>query len=86
MGRTLNHPQDCRCRFCSSAIGLNPTIIHIVTIPISNTSVNPARSLATAVYGGAFPMSQLWVFILAPLAGAALAGLSYRAMMNRNGD
>ena len=72
--------------FAPLAIGLTLTLIHIVTIPISNTSVNPARSLATAVYGGAFPMSQLWVFIVTPLAGAALAGLTYRVMLNRKGD
>lgn len=72
--------------FAPLAIGLTLTLIHIVTIPISNTSVNPARSLATAVYGGPLAMSQLWVFFVAPLVGAIIAGLSYRILLNRNGD
>ncbi|MDH6533211.1 aquaporin Z [Aurantimicrobium minutum] len=69
--------------FAPLAIGLTLTVIHIVTIPVSNTSVNPARSLATAVYGGALPMSQLWVFIVAPLAGGIIAGLTYGKMFGR---
>ena len=70
-------------QFAPLAIGLTLTVIHIVTIPVSNTSVNPARSIATAIYGGALPMSQLWVFILAPLAGGLLAGLTYSKMFTR---
>lgn len=69
--------------FAPLAIGLTLTVIHIVTIPVSNTSVNPARSLATAVYGGALPMSQLWVFIVAPLVGGIIAGLTYGKMFGR---
>lgn len=60
------------------AIGLTLTLIHLISIPISNTSVNPARSIAAAVYGGGTAMRQLWVFIVAPLVGAALAGLVVR--------
>lgn len=64
-------------------IGLTLTLIHLISIPISNTSVNPARSIAAAVYGGALPVSQLWVFIVAPQAGAAVAGLIVRALGRR---
>jgi aquaporin Z len=60
------------------AIGLTLTLIHLISIPISNTSVNPARSIAAAVYGGGTPLAQLWVFIVAPLVGAAIAGLVVR--------
>ncbi|KQO63870.1 porin [Curtobacterium sp. Leaf261] len=60
------------------AIGLTLTLIHLISIPISNTSVNPARSIAAAIYGGSTPLEQLWVFIVAPLVGAAIAGLIVR--------
>lgn len=69
--------------FAPIGIGLTLTLIHLISIPISNTSVNPARSIATAVYGGALPVSQLWVFIVAPLAGAAVAGLVVRVLGRR---
>ncbi len=65
--------------FAGAAIGLALTLIHIVTIPISNTSVNPARSIATAAFaGGGWPIAQLWVFILFPIVGALVAGAVYR--------
>jgi aquaporin Z len=60
------------------AIGLTLVLIHLISIPVSNTSVNPARSIAAAVYGGGTPLAQLWVFIVAPLVGAAIAGLVVR--------
>jgi aquaporin Z len=69
--------------FAPLAIGLTLTLIHLASIPVSNTSVNPARSIATAVYGGADPLLQLWVFILAPVAGALVAGFTYRALFDR---
>lgn len=69
--------------FAPLAIGLTLTVIHIVTIPVSNTSVNPARSFATAVYGGALPLSQLWVFIVAPIVGGLIAGLTYGPLFGR---
>ncbi|MBU8579990.1 aquaporin Z [Brevibacterium luteolum] len=59
------------------AIGLNLTLIHLVSIPVSNTSVNPARSFGVALFAGGEPLGQVWVFFLAPLAGAAFAGLTY---------
>ena len=64
-------------------IGLALTIIHLVSIPISNTSVNPARSIATAIYGGPDALAQLIVFIIAPLLGAAIAGATYKMLFAR---
>jgi len=64
--------------FAPLAIGLTLTAIHIMAIPISNASVNPARSLATAVFGGATALSQLWVFWIAPILGGVLGGLLAR--------
>lgn len=60
------------------AIGLALTLIHLVTIPVTNTSVNPARSTSQALFVGGWAIRQLWLFWLAPIAGAALAGLAYR--------
>jgi len=64
-------------------IGLTLTVIHLVAIPISNASVNPARSIATAIYGGPDALAQLIVFIIAPLLGAALAGVTYKLLFDR---
>ena len=69
--------------FAPLAIGLTLTLIHLISIPVTNTSVNPARSLATAIYGGGWAMGQLWVFIVFPILGALLAGLAYRPMFSR---
>lgn len=60
------------------AIGLALTLIHLVTIPVTNTSVNPARSTGPAIFVGGWAIKQLWLFWLAPISGAALAGLAYR--------
>lgn len=60
------------------AIGLALTLIHLVTIPVTNTSVNPARSTSQALFVGGWAISQLWLFWLAPIIGAALAGIAYR--------
>ncbi len=59
-------------------IGLTLTFVHIIGIPLTGTSVNPARSLAPAVLEGGMALEQVWVFILAPLAGAALAGIVFK--------
>ena len=69
--------------FAGIAIGLTLTLIHLISIPISNTSVNPARSIAAAVYGGPDALGQVWVFILAPLLGALIAGVAYRLLFER---
>ena len=60
------------------AIGLALTLIHLVTIPVTNTSVNPARSTGPALFAGGWAIKQLWLFWLAPVIGAALAGVAYR--------
>lgn len=59
------------------AIGLTLTLIHLISIPVTNTAVNPARSTAPALFVGGAALSQLWLFWVAPLAGGALAGLAY---------
>ncbi len=60
------------------AIGLALTLIHLISIPVTNTSVNPARSTGVAVFEGGWALSQLWMFWVAPIVGAALAGVVYR--------
>jgi aquaporin Z len=60
------------------AIGLGLTLIHLISIPVTNTSVNPARSTGPAIFVGDWAMAQLWLFWVAPIIGAALAGLCYR--------
>jgi aquaporin Z len=69
-------------RFAGLAIGLTLTLIHLATIPIDFTSVNPARSIATAVYGGTTALGQLWVFIVFPILGAMVAGFAYKALFD----
>jgi aquaporin Z len=65
--------------FAGLAIGLALTLIHLISIPVTNTSVNPARSTGPAVLVGGWAVSQLWLFWLAPIAGALAAGWLYRA-------
>ena len=60
------------------AIGLGLTLIHLISIPITNTSVNPARSTSQAIFAGGWAVDQLWLFWVAPIVGAILAGLVYR--------
>lgn len=60
--------------FAGIAIGLALTLIHLISIPVTNTSVNPARSISQAVFVGDWALSQLWLFIVVPIAGAACAG------------
>lgn len=64
--------------FAPIAIGLALTLIHLISIPVTNTSVNPARSTGVAVFQGSWALSQLWLFWIAPIVGAVLAGLVYR--------
>lgn len=64
--------------FAGLAIGLALTLIHLISIPVTNTSVNPARSISQAVFVGDWAISQLWLFILAPIVGAILAGFVYK--------
>lgn len=64
--------------FAGLAIGLALTLIHLISIPVTNTSVNPARSISQAIFVGDWALGQLWLFIAAPIAGAILAGIVYR--------
>lgn len=67
------------------AIGLGLTLIHLISIPVTNTSVNPARSTGPALFVGGWAISQLWLFWVAPIAGAAAAGVAYRALAGPRG-
>ena len=64
--------------FAGLAIGLMLTLIHLISIPVTNTSVNPARSISQAVFAGGAAIEQLWLFIVAPIVGAILAGIVYK--------
>jgi len=64
--------------FAPIAIGLGLTLIHLIGIPVTNLSVNPARSTGTALFAGGWALGQLWLFWLAPVLGAAIAGTAYR--------
>ena len=72
--------QEAYASVAPIVIGLTLTLIHLISIPVSNTSVNPARSVAAAVYGGPTALGQLWAFLLAPVVGALIAGLAHRAL------
>ena len=63
--------------FAPLAIGLTLTLIHLISIPVDNTSVNPARSTGVAIFAGGWALAQLWVFWLAPIVGGALGGYAY---------
>jgi len=65
------------------AIGLTLTLIHLISIPITNTSVNPARSTGPALLEGGIALQQLWVFWVAPLVGGAIGGLAFRTLIER---
>ena len=71
--------------FAPIAIGLGLTLIHLISIPVTNTSVNPARSTGPAIFVGGWALGQLWLFWVAPIVGAVLAGVVYRALAG-NGD
>ena len=64
--------------FAGLAIGLGLTLIHLISIPVTNTSVNPARSTSQAIFAGDWALGQLWLFWVAPIVGAALAGIVYK--------
>jgi aquaporin Z len=66
--------------FAPIAIGLALTLIHLISIPVTNTSVNPARSTGVAIFVGDWALGQLWLFWLAPIAGALLGAFAYRAL------
>ena len=70
--------------FGGLAIGLMLTLIHLISIPVTNTSVNPARSISQALFVGDWAISQLWLFIVAPIVGAMLAGMVYKMMFKKD--
>jgi aquaporin Z len=70
--------------FAPIAIGLCLTLIHLISIPVTNTSVNPARSMGVAVFAGGWALAQLWLFWIAPLIGGILGGLIYRVLGSNN--
>ena len=66
--------------FAPIAIGLGLTLIHLVSIPVTNTSVNPARSIGPALFAGSWALGQLWMFIVGPIIGGILGGIIYRCI------
>jgi aquaporin Z len=71
--------------FAPLAIGLALTLIHLVSIPVTNTSVNPARSTGPAIFAGGWALAQLWLFWVAPIIGGAIAGVAYSALLAERG-
>ena len=69
--------------FAPIAIGLALTLIHLVSIPVTNTSVNPARSTGVAIFQGGWALQQLWMFWLMPIIGAAIGGVIYRVLLEK---
>jgi aquaporin Z len=76
----VTSPGSTTAGFAPLAIGLALTMLHLVMIPISNSSLNPARSIATAVFGGPDSLAQLWVFLVAPAVGGLIAGFTWKAL------
>lgn len=72
--------------FAGLAIGLALTLIHLISIPVTNTSVNPARSTGPAVFVGGWALAQLWLFWIAPIIGAVAAGFIYKALLEGKRD
>ena len=70
--------------FAPIAIGLGLTLIHLISIPVTNTSVNPARSTSQAIFVGGWALAQLWLFWVAPVLGAVLAGTAYRGLFGED--
>jgi aquaporin Z len=68
------------------AIGLGLTLVHLITIPVDNASVNPARSIAPAIFVGGWALSQLWLFIVGPVVGGLLAGIAYRGVFEEKDE
>ena len=68
--------------FAPIAIGLALTLIHLISIPVTNTSVNPARSTGVAIFVGGWAIQQLWLFWLAPIAGAILGGIIHKSLLS----
>ncbi len=71
-------------KFAGIAIGLALTLIHLISIPITNTSVNPARSLSQAIFVGGQATAQVWLFWVAPILGAIAGGLIYKFLLQKH--
>ncbi|WP_239352871.1 aquaporin, partial [Escherichia coli] len=69
--------------FAPIAIGLALTLIHLISIPVTNTSVNPARSTAVAIFQGGWALEQLWFFWVVPIVGGIIGGLIYRTLLEK---
>lgn len=72
--------------FAPIAIGLGLTLVHLISIPVTNTSVNPARSISQAIFAGSSYMWQVWLFLVAPVIGAIIAGILYRVVFESKSD
>ena len=72
--------------FGGLAIGLCLTLIHLISIPVTNTSVNPARSTGPALFGPEIAVSQLWLFWVAPIVGALIGAVIYKALLSNPAD
>lgn len=70
--------------FAGLSIGLALTLIHLISIPVTNTSVNPARSTGPAIFVGGWALSQLWMFWVAPIVGGLLGGVTYKVLFNKS--
>jgi len=70
--------------FAGLVIGLTLTLIHLISIPVTNTSVNPARSTGPALFVGGWALNQLWLFWVAPIVGGVLGGFAYKALFSKN--
>jgi aquaporin Z len=79
LGATARH---AAAGFGGLAIGLCLTLIHLISIPVTNTSVNPARSTGPAVFGPGYALPELWLFWVAPIAGAIIGALLYRLLLS----
>lgn len=78
--------QRAAAGFAGLAIGLCLTLIHLISIPVTNTSVNPARSTGVAVFGPDIAMSQLWLFWVAPIVGAIIGAVIYKSLLANRAD
>ena len=78
--------RDAPTGFAPLAIGLSLTLIHLISIPVTNTSVNPARSTGPAVFVGGWALEQLWMFWVAPIVGAVLAGLVHHYVIEERAE
>ena len=76
--------KDAPAGFAPLAIGLALTLIHLISIPVDNTSVNPARSTAVAIFQGGWAIQQLWLFWAAPIVGGALAGFVHKWLFGKD--